>query len=161
MDVRRAGAVKKGPAIGLPVYIAGAVFLVGAVIFGILEWRGSKPVEEAPLSDDAKAYVHDRHLQLEDVTMKATESYVKQNLVEIEGKIGNAGDRPVSLVEVYCYFYDTSGQRVYHPRVAIVNTGMGGLKPGETKSFRLPFDEVPQSWNQLMPQLVIAAVKFS
>ena len=38
---------------------------------------------------------------------------------------------------------------------------MGGLKPGETKSFRLPFDDLPQSWNQSMPQLVIAGVKFS
>jgi len=35
------------------------------------------------------------------------------------------------------------------------------LKPGETKSFRLPFDEIPGSWNQVMPQLVIAGVKFS
>ena len=37
----------------------------------------------------------------------------------------------------------------------------GGLKPGETKSFRLPFDDLPASWNQAMPQLVIAGVKFS
>ena len=32
---------------------------------------------------------------------------------------------------------------------------MGGLKPGEEKSFRLPFDTVPESWNQSMPGLVI------
>jgi hypothetical protein len=38
---------------------------------------------------------------------------------------------------------------------------MGGLKPGETKSFRLPFDNLPDSWNQGMPQLVIASVKFN
>ena len=38
---------------------------------------------------------------------------------------------------------------------------VGGLKPGETKSFRLPFDDLPASWNQAMPQLVIAGVKFS
>ena len=145
----------------LPIYIAGAVFLIGAIMFGILQWRGGRPAADLPLSDEAKEYVRGQHLKLDDVTMKATESYVKQNLVEIEGKIGNTGDRPVDLVEVYCYFYDSSGQRVYHPRVAIVNSQMGGLKPGETKSFRLPFDEVPQSWNQIMPQLVIAAVKFS
>jgi hypothetical protein len=154
-------AAKKSSSIGLPVYIAGAVFVVGAAIFGFLQWRGSRPVADVPLSDEAKAYVHSQFLKLDDVTMKATESYVKQNLVEIEGKIGNAGDRTVDLVEVYCYFYDSNGQRVYRPRVAIVGTGKGGLKPGETKPFRLPFDEVPQNWNQTMPQLVIAAVKFS
>jgi len=154
-------AAKKSSSIGLPVYIAGAVFVIGAAVFAFLAWRGSRPVPDLPLSDEAKAYVHSQFLKLDDVSMKATESYVKQNLVEIEGKIGNAGDRNVDVVEVYCYFFDAAGQRVYRPRVAIVNTGMGGLKPGETKSFRLPFDEVPQSWNQTMPQLVIAAVKFS
>jgi hypothetical protein len=41
------------------------------------------------------------------------------------------------------------------------SAGNGGLKPGETKSFRLPFDDLPDSWNQAMPQLVIAGVKFS
>jgi hypothetical protein len=134
---------------------------VGIAVFALSAWRGNRPAPDLPLSDDAKAYVHNQFLQLEDVSMKATESYVKQNLVEIEGKIGNAGDRTVDVVEVYCYFRDASGQAVYRPRVAIVSTGMGGLKPGEMKSFRLPFDEVPQSWNQSMPQLVIAAVKFS
>jgi hypothetical protein len=37
---------------------------------------------------------------------------------------------------------------------------MGGLKPGETKSFRLPFDAVPAGWNQQMPNLVIAGIDF-
>ena len=46
-------------------------------------------------------------------------------------------------------------------RVSIVSGRMGGLKPGETKTFRLPFDEIPESWNQALPQLVIAGVKFS
>ena len=82
-------------------------------------------------------------------------------VVEIEGKIGNTGDRPLDVVEIYCMFYDTYGQMVLQPRVPIVSARMGGLKPGETKSFRLPFDEIPESWNQAMPQLVIAGVKFS
>jgi hypothetical protein len=81
--------------------------------------------------------------------------------VEIEGKITNSGDRPIDLVEIYCQFYDTYNQLVLRQRMAIVNVKMGGIKPGETKSFRLPFDELPQSWNQAMPQLRIAAVKFS
>jgi hypothetical protein len=58
-------------------------------------------------------------------------------------------------------FYDGYGQMVLRKRVPIVSTRMGGLKPGEVKSFRLPFDEIPSSWNQQMPQLVIAGVNFS
>jgi hypothetical protein len=81
--------------------------------------------------------------------------------VEIEGKIANAGDRPLDTVEIYCVFRDPYGQLVLRRRLAIVSPRMGGLKPGETKSFRLPFDDLPASWNQAMPQLVIAGVKFS
>ena len=50
------------------------------------------------------------------------------------------------------------GQQLFalRQRVPIVNAQMGGLRPGETKQFRLPFDTVPESWNNVMPQLVIA-----
>jgi hypothetical protein len=63
-------------------------------------------------------------------------------------------------VEIYCVFQDYYGQVTLRQRVPIVNPKMGGLKPGETKSFRLPFDNLPESWNQKMPQLVIASVRF-
>ena len=93
--------------------------------------------------------------------MKATESYVKQMVTEIEGKITNAGDRKLDTVEIYCVFYDSYGQLVLRKRVPIVGGRMGGLSPGDTKSFRLPFDELPDSWNHAMPQLVIAGMKFN
>ena len=111
---------------------------------------------ERPLTADAKAYV--RNLKLSDVSMKATESYAKQTLIEIEGKMENAGDRSVSSAAVYCVFYDSYGQGVLRERAPIVKTP---LKPGESRSFRLPFDDIPPSWNNQMPQLVIAAIDFS
>lgn len=146
-------------AIGVQVYIAAAVALVGIALFAYLQLSPGKPAQEIPLSDEGKAYI--KNLQLSDVTMKATGSYANQTLVEVEGKIANAGDRSLDVVEIYCVFRDAYGQMIYRPRVAIVSTKMGGLKPGETKAFRLPFDEIPDSWNNALPQLVIAGVKFS
>jgi len=113
-----------------------------------------KPAER-PLTAEGKAYV--RNLQLSGVSMKATESYAKQTLTEIEGKIENAGNRTVSSAEVYCVFYDAYGQVVIRERVPIVKTE---LKPGEARSFRLPFDDIPSGWNNQMPQLVIASIVF-
>ena len=46
-------------------------------------------------------------------------------------------------------------------RVPIVAKKMGKLAPGETKPFRLAFDNVPEGWNQAMPQMVIARIDFS
>jgi hypothetical protein len=126
---------------------------------GGLTWYLNHPAPAAsapPLTPDAKAYV--RNLQLSDVTMKATESYVKQMVTEIEGKITNSGTRTVKQVDVYCIFYNVYGEVVLRQRVPIVKSL---VKSGESRSFRLPFDEIPESWNNQMPQLVIAGIEFS
>jgi hypothetical protein len=141
------------------LYTLGAIVLLGAVLYGYMQWSARHVSEELALTPEAKAYA--RSLKLDDVTMQATASYIGQDVVEIEGKIANAGPRPLDTVEIYCIFHDAYGQLVLRKRVPIVSPRMGGLKPGETKSFRLPFDELPESWNQAMPQLVIAGVKFS
>jgi len=136
------------------IYILAATLLLG----GPVVWYFNHPatVSSAPsLTPDAKAYV--RNLQLADVTMKATESYVQQMVTEIEGKITNGGARTVKEVDVYCIFYNRYGEVVLRKRVPIVNSL---VKPGESRSFRLPFDEIPESWNNQMPQLVIAGIQF-
>jgi hypothetical protein len=117
---------------------------------------GQAPPPE--LTQEAKAYV--KNLQLSDVEMKATESYMGSQLVEILGKITNNGDRTLRQVDLNCVFYDPYSQVVLRQRVSIVRTKTGELKPRETKSFRLPFDSLPQSWNQTMPQMVIAGIVF-
>ena len=136
------------------IYILAAMLLLG----GAVAWYVNHPttVSSVPaLTPDAKSYV--RSLQLSDVTMKATESYVKQMVTEIEGKITNAGARPVKQVDVYCIFYNAYGEVVLRRRAPIVKSL---VKPGESRSFRLPFDDIPESWNNQMPQLVIAGIEF-
>ena len=136
------------------IYILAVVLLLG----GGIVWYFNHPMPVAsapPLTPDAKAYV--RSLQLSDVTMKATESYVKQMVTEIEGKVTNAGARAVKQVDVYCIFYNVYGEVVLRRRVPIV---MNLVKPGDSRSFRMPFDDIPESWNNQMPQLVIAGIQF-
>ena len=141
------------------LYVAGVIALLGAGVWGYMEYAARHAAAAAALTPEGKAYT--RNLQLSDVEMKASENYFKQTVVEISGKIANAGDRPLETVEIFCIFHDPYGQLVLRQRLPIVGGRTGGLKPGETKSFRLPFDDLPQSWNQAMPQLVIASVKFS
>ena len=113
---------------------------------------------QSVLTSEAKAYV--RNLKLSGVEMKAAKAYMNQMLVEIVGKIANGGDRRLKSVELNCVFYDPYGQVVLRERVPIVRERTGGLDSGETKDFRLPFDTIPGSWNQSMPQMVIAQVVF-
>lgn len=144
--------------IPLPLIIVIAIVVAGATgFYYYLKFARSSPPQPV-LTAEAKAYV--KHLQLSDVQMKATESYIGQAIVEITGRIGNKGERPLSQVDINCVFYDPYGQVVLRQRVSIVRGRAGGLKPGETKDFRLAFDELPQSWNNAMPQLVIAQIVF-
>lgn len=129
-----------------------------AVAAGLL-WFVTRPrraSESAPISADAKAYVH--NLQLSDVTMKATQSYVGQTVTEIEGKVTNSGTRTVQRAEIICIFYNAYGEVILRERVPIV---VAELKPGQSRPFRLPFDDIPGGWNNQMPQLVIARIEFA
>jgi len=137
------------------IYTLAVLLLLG----GGLAWYVLRPHPVASLpamSPEDKAYVH--QLQLSDVTMKATDSYVQQTVTEIEGKITNTGNRTVKQAELYCVFYNVYGEVVIRERVSIIK---GVLKPGETRPFRLPFDDIPASWNNQMPQLVIAHIEFA
>lgn len=152
--------VKNKPALGGPALIVLLVCAVSAAGFWYLFLRApARPVQAGALTPEAKAYV--RNLGLAEVEMKAAESYMKNTLVEITGKISNRGGRKLSLVEINCVFYDPYGQLVLRERVPIVRRSGGqALQPGETSSFRLAFDNIPESWNQTLPQLVIARIDF-
>jgi hypothetical protein len=141
------------------VLVVALVVMLGAGFFLYLDRASHRPPPvPAPLTAEAKAYV--RSLQLMDVDMQKHESYMKQAVVEITGKIGNHGSRTLRVVEINCVFYDPYGQLVLRARVPIVGQKMGGLAPGEIKNFRLAFDDIPDSWNQALPQLVIAQIVF-
>lgn len=93
--------------------------------------------------------------------MKASENFMHQQVVEIEGKIANNGARPLRSVDVYCLFYGLDGRELHRERMSIVRSSTAPLKPGETRAFRLPFDSLPDGWNQAMPKMVIAQIVFA
>lgn len=148
---------KKRLSLGLLIGIGVSVFLLVAFLFYL-----SRPVtsHSAPTASvEAKAYVS--KLNLSDVTMQATENFMKQKVVEIEGKLGNGGDRTLRSVEVFCLFYGIDGREIHRERVPVFNGKDLPLRPNETRVFRLPFDNLPEGWNQVMPRMVIANISFA
>jgi hypothetical protein len=145
--------------IPIPLVVGGIIVILGLGAWGFLGyWERTHPQVPGVLTAEAKQYV--RNLQLSEVEMKATESYMKQKVVEITGKIANNGSRPINVVEINCVFRDAYSQVVLRERVAIVGRRTGRLAAGEKKNFRLAFDSIPESWNQGLPDLVIAQIDF-
>ena len=169
-------APKKQLAIPPMAIVAGVVVLLGLGGFLYLD-RLSKqsPPAPAPPSAEARAYaknlrfVGDDGVNLENPKMESHESLLKQSVVEISGNIMNAGDRPVDSVEVTWLFKDPGtpmpdGQLyqevVWRERTFLVTKKQGGLAPGQFRHFSVSFDNVPDTWNQAMPSLVIAGIQF-
>lgn len=152
------------PPVAIVIGIVGILGLAGFLYLNQAAKRPPAPPQ--PLTGTAKEYV--KYLKFvsadgqtpEAPKMEAHESYLKQSVVEITGNIKNAGDRVLDVVEINCVFYDPVGLVVLRERVPIVSRKMGRLAPGETKPFRLAFDNVPDGWNQAMPQMVIAGIEF-
>jgi hypothetical protein len=138
------------------VLIAVAAALIAGVVAYLI--RASQPAPPAALTAEAKAYV--RNLGLGEVDMKAKENFMNSTLVEVTGKLTNKGDRELRLVEINCVFYDPYGQVVLRERVPILRSTTRPLGSGESRSFRLAFDNIPPGWNQALPQLVIANIDF-
>lgn len=144
--------VKISPA---TIVISLAVILIMGV-FGYLSF-GPKPAPPPPpvLTAEAKAYLP--KLKLANVHMQASESMVNQRVIEILGDITNNGDRAIKLAEVTCVFRDYYGMELARERVPIIAST---LAPGQTKPFRLAFDDIADTWNQAMPALIIAQIQF-
>ena len=148
---------KKVPLVPIILCVIVGIGLLAALLYT----RRSVPKNEhqSGASPEARAYV--RNLALSDVAMKATENFMKQQVVEIEGKITNNGPRPLQSVEVYCLFFGIDGREIYRERVPIVRFQGSPLTSHETRGFRLPFDNLPDGWNQALPKLVIARITFA
>jgi hypothetical protein len=143
----------------VPIIIGAVVLLALVAAYFYLNSSRRTVQSEAQASADAKAYV--KNLELADVNMQAAENFMKQQVVEVVGKISNRGPRALDSVYVYCLFYGVNGQLLHRERVPIVRSKGKKLAPNETRAFRLPFDALPAGWNQDMPKLVVAQITFA
>ena len=150
---------QEGSGIPVAVFVAAAVVLAGGTAGYFLYQRAAGRTPHAPvLTQEAADYLP--NLKLSDVEMKAAQSYLRQTVTAISGKVTNHGPRAVRLVEVHCVFRDVYGRIVLRERVSIVGRRTGAAPSGQTRAFQLTFDNIPESWNRAMPDLVISQIQF-
>ena len=92
---------RNGISIPPAVIVIALVLIAGTGAFLYLNRAAEKPPQPpAALTGDARTYVHNGFLPIKDVDMQAHESYLKQQVVEITGKIQNTGNRVVSRADL-------------------------------------------------------------
>ena len=138
--------------------------ILAALIVAVSVWvyftYGPKPKPPAPpvLTAEGKAYL--KFLPLSDVGMEAADSELKISITTIKGKITNTGTRTVSSILVTCVFRDVNGLEIKREIVSLAGARTGSLTPGSIKSFEVNFDNIPDGWNQTLPDIFIAEIKF-
>ena len=143
--------------------------LVGIVIVGIvvgvlaLILRSEQKKAAAPPAYAAS-------LKFSDLKTSAAQNFVGATVSYIDGAISNTGDKTVIHAVVQITFKDDMGQtaqreelpiRVLHtggPYDEAVDLNLSPLAPGQSKPFRLTFENISAQWNHAYPDLQVTQV---
>ena len=143
----------------LPVGVLVALAFVAVVLLGLylLVARQSSTTRPADPSQEAVAYAE--RLSVAELRMSAEENFLGQQVVYLDGKLTNRGDKAIRQLSVRLFFRDTLSQVVLRDDQEVIKARSAPLSPGETREFRLLFDRIPDSWNLQVPQFQLVTLQ--
>jgi hypothetical protein len=134
--------------------------VVGILVF-ILRSEQKPPVEPP-------AYA--ANLKFSDLKASAAENFVGATVSYLDGTLTNAGDKTVIHAVVEVTFKDDMGQMAQREELPIhvlrtggpydeaVDLNISPLLPGQSKPFRLTFENISAQWNHAYPDLKVTQV---
>jgi hypothetical protein len=143
--------------------------LIGIILLGVvvgilaLILRSEQPKPAAP-----PAYAG--NLKFSDLQTSAAQNFAGATVSYLDGTVSNTGDKIVSHATVQVTFKDDMGQTAQREEVPIrvlrtggaydeaVDLNMSCLAPGQSKPFRLTFDNITAQWNHAYPDLQVTQV---
>jgi len=141
------------------------VVIVGAVVALIaLAFRG-----EQKKSAEPPAYA--ANLKFSDLKASAAQNFVGATVSYLDGTVTNTGDKTVIHAMVRITFRDDMGQMAQREELPIhvlrtggpydeaVDLNMSPLEPGQSKPFRLTFENISAQWNHAYPDMQITDVR--
>jgi hypothetical protein len=144
--------------------------LIGIVIVGIVVGVLAlmlRSEEKKPAALPAYA----ANLKFSDMKTSAAQNFVGATVSYIDGVITNTGDKTVIHAAVQVTFKDDMGQtaqreelplrvlRTGGPYDEAVDFNLSPLAPGQSKPFRLTFENISAQWNHAYPDLQIIEVR--
>ncbi len=110
------------------------------------------------------------YLRFSDLKASAAQNFVGATVSYLDGNIANTGDRTVIRAVVQVTFKDDMGQTAQREELPIrvlrtggpydeaVDLNLSPLAPGQSKPFRLTFENISAQWNHAYPDLQITQV---
>jgi hypothetical protein len=139
--------------------------VIVAVVVGVLglffRSEQKKPDEPSPYATN---------LKFSDLKASAAQNFAGATVSYLDGQITNAGSQTVIHAIVRVTFKDDMGQTAQKEEVPIHVLRIGGpydeavdlnvspLQPGQTKPFRLTFEDISAQWNHAYPDMQVTQV---
>lgn len=137
-----------------------------ALALAILMWPGTEQHRASstreshlPFGPPEQAYAPNLHI--ETISPTRAENFLSQEVTTLPGRLTNAGNMPVSNVEVTIEFSDQFGQTVLRETRALFVQYSPSLAPGERRDFEVSFEHIPYSWNVQQPRVRVSGILFA
>jgi hypothetical protein len=121
--------------------------------------RGAAQEVHPPFGPVERAYAS--KIQFENLALSRAENFLHQEVTTLGGELINAGDRPLSEVEVTVEFYDQLNQIALRESRIAVNYTSPPVTPSERRTFEVSFEHIPNSWNMQMPAVRVSGLRFA
>jgi len=145
---------KREPPVALA---AGAVCLL--VMIGVVAYIATRPGPPPPPKPTQEAYDYLSKLNITDIHLSAEENMLGHDVVMVDAKITNTGDRVVTTLRLRLYFYDYAGKPALREEQDVITISAPPLYAGETRDFQLRFDTLPSNWNVQPPQFQLVSLQ--
>jgi hypothetical protein len=145
-----------------PILIGVVLVAVVVGILALISRSGQKKPAEPP------AYA--ANLKFSDLKASAAQNFVGATVSYLDGTVTNAGDKTVIHAVVRITFRDDMGQMAQREELPIhvlrtggpydeaVDLNISPLAPGQSKPFRLTFENISAQWNHAYPDMQVTQV---
>jgi len=143
--------------------------LIGIVIVGIVVGILAL-IFRAEQKKPAPPPAYAAFLKFSDLKASAAQNFAGATVSYLDGTITNSGDKTITHAVVQVTFKDDMGQTAQREEnpIRILRTGgpydeavdlnLSPLAPGQSKPFRLTFENISAQWNHAYPELQVTQV---
>jgi hypothetical protein len=98
------------------------------------------------------------NIKLADIHLSAEANFLNQQVTYLDGSVTNAGQKTVRQLKVRLFFRDVM-ERVILKEDHDMLAAQQPLAPGQTRTFQIRFDRIPESWNRQVPYLQLISLR--
>ena len=126
----------------IPSGIVAGLMFAAVILIGLylLSRRQERPTLPPPTQEDI-AYA--AQLELSDLRLTAEENFLGQQVVYLDGKIANRGEKTLRGLNLRLFFRDSMNQVVLRENHPVVDSRSAPLGPGQAREFQLRFYPLP------------------